>query len=63
MAHYNTVLRLRRQPPASLSGSPENTASRADEDSPGLLVSPAFWIGGALSVAAWAGIARLFGLF
>jgi len=63
MAHYNTVLRLQRQPDTPESRAAENTASRTDDDTPGLLVSPAFWIGGALSAAAWAGIARLFGVF
>ena len=33
-----------------------------DDQGPGLLVSPAFWIGGLLSVAVWAGIAAAFGL-
>jgi len=62
MAHYNSVLRLRRQPVArTLDARPQ--AAHMDEDSPGLLISPAFWFGGAMSVAAWMGLAKLFGVF
>jgi len=63
MAHYNSVLRLRRQPMARTLDVRAKPAAHMDEDSPRLLISPAFWFGGAMSVAAWMGLAKLFGLF
>jgi hypothetical protein len=63
MAHYNSVMRLRRQPIAPTARAPETPASQTDEDRPSVLARPAFWIGGVLCVAAWAGIAKLFGWF
>lgn len=63
MAHYNSVLRLRRQPMGPMARAPETPPPHTDEDRPSLLASPAFWIGGALSVAAWVGIAKLLGVF
>ena len=42
---------------------PRTRVLEADHDEgPGLLVSPAFWIGGVLSIAVWVGIAAAFGI-
>jgi hypothetical protein len=64
MAHYNSVLRLRRQhTPVKTRTSVAPTASQTEEDRPSLLTSPVFWIGGLLSIAAWIGIAKVLGAF
>ena len=41
--------------------TPAALARMPDDDTPGrsLLAAPAFWVGGALSMAAWTGIALL----
>jgi len=33
-----------------------------DDEGPGLLASPAFWIGGLISLGVWVGIAAAFGV-
>ena len=33
-----------------------------DDEGPGLLSSPAFWIGGLISLGVWVGIAAAFGV-
>ena len=38
--------------PSSFEGSDETTVESAD--GPGLLVSPMFWLGGAVSIGLWA---------
>ena len=37
-------------------------AAENDDEGPGLLVSPAFWIGGVLSLGVWVALAAAFGV-
>jgi hypothetical protein len=39
----------------------QDSKTAEHDEGPGLLVSPAFWIGGVLSLAAWAGLAAALG--
>ncbi len=42
--------------------SRSHAPAATDDEGSGLLVSPAFWIGGLISVAIWVGLAAAFGL-
>jgi hypothetical protein len=69
MAHSLTAQRgqsLQRKAAAPEVRPPETEAQDAqgaEDEGPGLLASPAFWIGGILSIVAWIVIAVLFGAF
>lgn len=45
--------------PRSISHLRQDRRQEQRTDAPGMLVSPVFWVGGALSVGIWAGIAAL----
>jgi hypothetical protein len=59
MAHYHQPMAAHplRGADTGLIGSED-----ADQEEGRLLVGPAFWIGGLLSLAAWAALAAAFGL-
>ena len=54
---------LHRPAPEDARAAPHLSDPDQAPEEGNLLVSPAFWIGGALSILAWIGIAALFGAF
>lgn len=62
MAEYNHALRTHR--PHRQAAERASRAQRAMHDQQHeegrMLVNPAFWVAGVLSIAAWVGIAALF---
>ena len=63
MAHFHHPLASHSLRGASARVDSGRVASEeADHEEGRLLVGPAFWIGGVLSLAAWAALAAAFGL-
>jgi hypothetical protein len=63
MAHFHNPMANHPLRSASVHADSGRVASdEADHEEGRLLVGPAFWIGGVLSLAAWAALAAAFGL-
>jgi len=61
--HHPMATQPLRGAPVGRPGTEQAGADQTEFEEGRLLIGPAFWIGGLLSVAAWTGLAALFGLF
>jgi hypothetical protein len=62
MAHYHHPVTSHSLRGASVSRAATRPNENADLEEGRLLIGPAFWIGGLLSLAAWGALAAAFGL-